>query len=80
MGRALSLELDGDKVRGLVESAEQAYTPDSVLTELARKYFREGANEKLVRGRLTAVQGTSQVVPMTPDLAVYASRAYLDLV
>ncbi len=70
----------GSRVRQLVESAEDAYTPDSVLAELARKYFREGVSEKLVRERLAAVQGASHVITIGPDLAVYASRAYQELV
>jgi predicted nucleic acid-binding protein len=70
----------GSKVRELVESAEQAFTPDSVLAELSRKYFREGVSEKLVRERLASVQGASEVVVITPDLAVHASKAALELV
>ncbi len=70
----------GSRVQGLVESAEGAFTPDSVLAELSRKYFREGVSEKLVRERLAAVQGASNVIAITADLAVYASRAYLELV
>ena len=70
----------GSKVRELIETADESFTPDSVLAELSRKYFREGVAEKLVRERLTAVQGASQVVNITPDLAVQASKAHLDLV
>jgi predicted nucleic acid-binding protein len=70
----------GSKVKDLVESAEEAYTPDSVLAEIARKYLREGVSEKLVRERLTAVQGASHLLTIGSDLAVYASRAYQDLV
>jgi predicted nucleic acid-binding protein len=70
----------GSKVRELIESADESFTPDSVLAELSKKYFREGAAEKLVRERLAAVQGASQVVSANPDLAVHAWKAYLDLV
>jgi len=70
----------GSKVRELIETADESFTPDSVLAELSRKYFREGVAEKLVRERLTAVQGASQVVSITPDIAVQASKAHLDLV
>ena len=69
----------GSKVRELIETADESFTPDSVLAELSRKYFREGAAEKLVRERLSAVQGASQIVNITPDLAVHSSKAYLDL-
>jgi predicted nucleic acid-binding protein len=70
----------GSRVRELVESAEEAFTPDSVLAELARKYLREGVSEKLVRERLAAVQGASHLLTIGSDLAVAASRAYQDLV
>ncbi len=70
----------GSRVQELFESAEDAFTPDSVLAELSRKYFREGVSEKMVRERLVAVQGASHVVTINPDLAVHASRAYLELV
>ena len=70
----------GSKVRELIETADESFTPDSVLAELSRKYFREGAAEKLVSERLSAVQGASQVINIAPDLAVHASKAYLDLV
>ncbi len=70
----------GSRVQELFESAEDAFTPDSVLAELSRKYFREGVSEKLVRERLAAVQGASHVVAINSDLAVHASRAYLELV
>ena len=70
----------GSRVQELFESAEDAFTPDSVLAELSRKYFREGVSEKLVRERLAAVQGASHLVTISSDLAVHASRAYLELV
>ncbi len=70
----------GGRVRDLIETGEEAYTPDSVLAELSRKYLREGSSEKLVRERLATVQGASRVMPITPDLALAGSKAYFDLV
>ena len=69
----------GGKVNELVNDSEEAYTPDTVLAELARKYLREGVSEKLVRERLTVVQGASHVLTITSDLAIHASRAFQDL-
>lgn len=69
----------GGRVRELVETAEEAYTPDIVLAELTRKYFREGSPERLVRERLSTVQGTSRTLTVTADVAVAASRAYFEL-
>ncbi len=70
----------GRRVKGLIESADEALTPDTVLAELSRKYLREKIPERLVRERLSAVQGASHVLPITPELAISASKAYLELV
>ena len=72
--------LKGGRVRELIETGEDAYTPDSVLAELSRKYLREGNSEKLVTERLATVHAASRVMPITPDLALAGSRAYFDLV
>ncbi len=69
----------GSRVKGLIEAAEDAYTPDSVLAELSRKYFREDVAEKQVRERLASVQAASHVVTVTPDLAIAGSKAYMEL-
>lgn len=70
----------GSRVRELVEAAEDACIPDTVLAELSRKYIREGVSEKQARERLAAVQGASRIVTVDSDLAIYASRAYQELV
>jgi len=70
----------GGRVRELIESADEALTPDTVLAELARKYLREKVPERLIREKLSAVQGASHVLPITPELAMSASKAYLELV
>ena len=69
----------GVKVRELVDTAEEAFTPDTVLAELTRKYFREGSSEKLVRERLATIQATSHILTVTADVAVAASGAYFEL-
>ena len=69
----------GRRVREIVEAAESVYTPDTVLAEISRKYLRENASEKEVRERLAVVQAASRIVHITSDLAVSASRAYLEL-
>jgi len=62
----------GGRVRELIESADEALTPDTVLAELARKYLREKVPERLIREMLSAVQGASHVLPITTDLAMSA--------
>jgi hypothetical protein len=66
----------GTKVKELVETAEDAYTPDTVVAELARKYLAERSPEKLVRERLTAVHGASHVLKISLELALSGSKAY----
>ncbi len=69
----------GKRVKEIVETAADVYTPDIVLAELSRKYLREGVSESLVRERLGTVQAASQTVPITLDLAISASKAYTEL-
>ncbi len=69
----------GKRVKEILETAEDAYTPDIVLAELSRKYFREGVSENQVRERLDTVQAASQMVVITSDLSVSASRACTEL-
>ena len=64
----------GNRVKSLIEAAEDAYTPDSVLAELSKKYFQEDVAEKQVRDRLASVQAASHVVIITSDLAIAASK------
>lgn len=70
----------GSTVSDLIEKADEAYTPDTVLAEIARKYLREKSSEKLVRERLTAVHGASQVLKISLELAMLGSKAYLELI
>lgn len=69
----------GGKVKELVEISDNAYTPDTVIAELARKYLREGVSEKIVRERLATVQAVSHILTINSDLAIHASRAYVEL-
>ena len=69
----------GSRVKELIETAEDAYTPDTVLAEVARKYLRERSPEKQVRERLAAIHGASQVLKISSELAVLGSKAYLEL-
>ena len=39
----------GGQVRELIASADEAFTPDTVLAELSKKYLREKVPERLVR-------------------------------
>ncbi|MEM2768072.1 MAG: PIN domain-containing protein, partial [Candidatus Bathyarchaeia archaeon] len=37
----------GEKAKEAILKAEEAYTPDIVLAEIARKYMREGVKENI---------------------------------
>ncbi len=69
----------GGKVREILENAENVYTPDTVLAEISRKYLRENVEERTARERLSVVQYASSILHITPELAISASRAYLEL-
>lgn len=66
-------------MRELIEDADSVYTPDTVLAELSRKYLREEVPEKEVRGRLAMVEEASHILRITSELAISASKAYLEL-
>ncbi len=69
----------GQKVKEIMENADDIYTPDTVLAEIARKYFREGIDEETVDSRLQEIAGASNVVHIDVKLAVEAARCFLEL-
>ncbi len=69
----------GVKVKQLLEEAEEIYTPGTVLAEIARKYSREGVDEKTVEERLQLIISSSNVTPIDAETAIEASRSYLEL-
>ncbi len=69
----------GIKVKKLLEDAEEIYTPGTVLAEIARKYIREGIDEKTVDERLQLIVSSSNITPISSDVAIEASRCYLEL-
>jgi predicted nucleic acid-binding protein len=70
----------GRKVKEIIEGADEVYTPDAVLAEIARKYIREGIEEKIVDARLAEITGASNITPVDAKLAMEAARCYLELV
>ncbi len=69
----------GVKVKQLLEEAEEIYTPGTVLAEIARKYVREGVDEKTVEERLQLIISSSNITPIDAETAIEASRSYLEL-
>lgn len=69
----------GQKVKEIIESADEVFTPGTVLAEIARKYLREGVDEKIVDSRLQEITGASNIVPVDTNLALESARCFLEL-
>lgn len=70
---------EGRRVKEMLESADEVYTPDTVLAEIARKYIREGADGKTVEARLEIISAVSNISYIDAELALEAARCYLEL-
>jgi predicted nucleic acid-binding protein len=70
----------GVEVKQILENADEIYTPGTVLAEIARKYIREGADEKTVDARLEVIASASNITPIDVGIALEAARCYLELV
>ena len=69
----------GRKVDKILEDAEEVYTPDTVLAEVARKYVREGVEPKLVDERLEEIVEASNIICLDAKLAANAANSYIEL-
>jgi predicted nucleic acid-binding protein len=69
----------GQKVKEIIESADEVFTPGTVLAEIARKYLREGVDEEIVDSRLQEITGASNIVPVDTNLALESARCFLEL-
>ncbi len=70
----------GKAVKRVLSEAEELYTPDIVLAELARKYAREGLREDVIRARLKLIERLSTLVSINVEIASLVARAYQRLV
>lgn len=50
-----------------------------VLAELARKCIREGADRSTVRDRLLFISAKTEVVDVSPEIALRAAEVYFEL-
>lgn len=66
----------GRKVDEILEDADEVYTPDTVLAEIARKYVREGVEVKLVEQRLNEIVEASNIICIDARLAATSAKAY----
>ncbi len=69
----------GEKAKEILQKAEETYTPDIVIAEIARKYLREGMEEETILERLTTIEEASEVIPIDKKIAVESAKCYMEL-
>ena len=69
----------GTLVRSHLESPETMVTPDIVLAELARRFYRDGGTAVESVRRLTAVSTLSRIAPIDVGVALEVGVADRDL-
>lgn len=69
----------GEEVKRLIAEADEAITPDIVLSEVARKYVREGVGEEAILERLAAISNATEVVSIDARVALESGSCYLEL-
>ena len=69
----------GRKVKEVIAKASDAFVPDIVFAEIARKYLKEGADEETVRQRLEWVTDIARI-PVNEEVALLSGKVYLELV
>ena len=69
----------GKKVKELIENAYEVYTPSTVLAETARKFLREGTDEKTINSWLEIITATSVITQIDSATALEAAKCHLEL-
>ena len=69
----------GQKVKELIEDAEEVFTPGTVLAETARKFLREGADEKTINAWLEIITSASVITQIDSATAIEAAKCQLEL-
>jgi len=69
----------GGKVDEILQNSDEIYTPGVVLAEVARKYAREGVEERIIHARLQQIEDASNVVGLDAELALEAAKCYLTM-
>ena len=70
----------GEKAKEIIQKSEEAYTPDVVIAEVARKYLKEGVKEQTILERLATIEETSEITPIDKNIALESAKCYLELV
>ena len=69
----------GNKVKELMENAEEVYTPSTVLAETARKFLREGTDEKTITTWLEIITTASVITQIDSATALEAAKCQIEL-
>jgi predicted nucleic acid-binding protein len=69
----------GQKVKELIENAEEVFTPGAVLAETARKFLREGTDEETINAWLEIITSASVITQIDSATAIEASKCQLEL-
>ncbi len=69
----------GESATKVMDDAEELYTPDVVLAEIARKYKREGFDRTVIEKRLDRIAEASQLVSIDKNVALASASAFFDL-
>lgn len=69
----------GSKIDIILKNADEVYTPDTVLAEIARKFVREGVDVKTVNEWLAQIVNASNIVCLESKLAIIAAQCYLEI-
>ena len=64
----------GKTVKGLIEKADEVYTPDIVLAETARKFLREGIDEETITRWIEMITDTAVIIPINLTVALEAAK------
>jgi predicted nucleic acid-binding protein len=69
----------GESATKVMDDAEELYTPDVVLAEIARKYRKEGFDRTVIEKRLDRIAEASQVISIDKNVALASASAFFDL-
>lgn len=69
----------GKKVKKILEDAETAYTPSTVLAETARKFLREGTDEATIAVWLEIITDASVITQIDSTAAIETAKCYMEL-
>jgi predicted nucleic acid-binding protein len=70
---------NGKKVKEILENADELYTPDLVLAEVARKYIRSNVDDNTINKRLQQIANNSKIVSLDPKLAFESAKCYREI-